>query len=77
MKSWTDSLKVFHLKPRHLFAVALFGALVLFLPDRAAASLGISEIREKYRGWVGLATLAALVIWISWHYSGGNAEGVS
>ena len=59
-----DWLKVIQLKPRFLFGLRLVGTLLLFLPDGFAGSLGIKTIRENYRGWIGIGTLAAFAFWL-------------
>ncbi len=64
MSAWPDWLKVIQLKPRFLFGLWLCGALILFLPDTAANALGMHIIRQTYRGWIGLGTLAAFSFWL-------------
>lgn len=62
---WPDWLKVIQLKPRFLFALGILGMLILFLPTNLADNFGINEIRRNYRGYIGLATLAAFSLWIA------------
>ncbi len=64
MSAWPDWLKLIQLKPRFLFGIWLFGALLLFLPDRVAAGFGINDIRTALRGWIGILTLLALTFWL-------------
>ena len=67
---WIKS--IVELKPRFLFALWLLGALVLFLPRSITDSLGFTPSIDPYRGWVGLATLAAFIFWLvqlqPWEY---------
>ncbi len=64
MSVWPDWLKVIQLQPRFLFGLCVLGALLLFLPAHAATALGIVEIRDHYRPWIGLGTLSAFAFWI-------------
>jgi len=64
MNIWPDWLKVIQLKPRFLFGLWLFGSLILFLPSKYSDGLGITAIREHYKGWIGTATLGALAFWV-------------
>lgn len=64
MIPWPDWLKVIQLKARFLFGIWLIGAFILFLPDRFADEFGIKTIRENYRGWIGIGTLAAFAFWL-------------
>jgi hypothetical protein len=59
-----DWLKVIQLKPRFLFGIWLIGSLILFLPNGFADEFGIKAIRENYRGWIGIGTLAAFAFWL-------------
>jgi hypothetical protein len=61
---WPDWLKVIQLKPRFLFGIWLIGALILFSSNGFADELGIKTIRENYRGWIGIGTLAAFAFWL-------------
>lgn len=64
MSIWPDWLKVIQLKPRFLFGLWLFGSLIIFLPSGYSNDLGITVIREHYKGWVGVATLGAFAFWV-------------
>src|SRR3989338_1531143 len=61
---WPDWLKVIQLSPRFLFGLWFLGVLILFLPPTLSDNLGISEIRKDYKGWIGIATLAAFAFWV-------------
>jgi len=61
---WPDWLKAIQLKPRFLFGFWLLGSLLLLLPTRFADVMGITTLRNQYRGWIGLATLAAFAFWL-------------
>ena len=61
---WPDWLKVLQLKPRFLFAFWFFSVLILFMPVSLADKLGITQIRESYRSWIGIATSGFFAIWI-------------
>jgi len=63
MSAWPDWLKLIQLKPRFLFGIWFFGALLLFLPDRIAVGFGIVELRGTLRGLIGLLTLLAFTFW--------------
>ena len=63
MNPWPDWLKVIQLKPRFLFGIWLIGALILFLPQKAAEGFGFLNIREHYRGWIGIGTISAFAFW--------------
>lgn len=69
--SFADYIKIFELKPRYLFAVWFFGALLLLLPSYITDRFGFTAITNSYRGWIGLATLAVFTLWIvqmwSWY----------
>ncbi len=63
--SWlSDSLKVIQLKPRFLCGIWLIGMLVLFFPNGLATMFGFREIREHFRGWIGLGTIVAFAFWL-------------
>lgn len=64
MSSWADLLKVIQLKPRFLFGMWILGALILFMPIGIAETLGIGDIRESIRPYLGLGTLAAFSFWL-------------
>lgn len=53
------------LAPRLLFAVSVFGAGVLLMPAAFAEQFGIEVFRTAYRQWLGVATLAAFVLWLT------------
>ena len=61
---WPDWVKAIQLKPRFLFGLWLLGALVLACPSSVAEFLGLAVIRDRYRPWVGLGTLAAFAFWL-------------
>lgn len=63
MSGWSGWLKAIQLKPRFLFGLWLLGAIILFLPDAVAESFGIRDIRQSFRGWIGIGTLAAFAFW--------------
>lgn len=64
MSAWPDWLKLIQLKPRFLFGIWLVGVLVLFIPETVAGKFGIDVLRNNYRAWIGLATLAAFAFWV-------------
>lgn len=51
-------------QPRFLFGIALLGIVLLFLPDDWAGPFSIKTIRDNYREWIGIATLAVFVFGI-------------
>ncbi|HEU6449655.1 MAG TPA: super-infection exclusion protein B [Verrucomicrobiae bacterium] len=63
MSPWPDWLKVIQLKPRFLFGLWLLGAIILLSPNGIAENFGIKNIRESFRGWIGIGTLAAFAFW--------------
>jgi hypothetical protein len=64
MSVWPDWLKVMQLKPRFLFGILLLGILILFMPLGLANTLGIGDIRNSLRPWIGLGTLSAFSFWL-------------
>ncbi len=60
-KSWWKSLQA---KARYLFGVWLLGLLLLGLPVPWSDFLGITTLRESFRGYIGFVTLAAFVFWV-------------
>lgn len=61
--SWAeDLLKVIELKIRYFFAVWIFGALLIFLPEEIKTKMAVT-IPENIRPWIGFATLAFFVLW--------------
>jgi hypothetical protein len=58
-------LSALRLAPRILFALWVFGALVLLLPPGPATTLGIDVFRTAHREWLGLGTLGAFVLWLT------------
>lgn len=61
--AWGEVLKVFDLKPRHLFVVWIFGTFLLLAPQSISDRLGFTSIVNGFRGWIGLVTLALLILW--------------
>jgi hypothetical protein len=59
-----DWLKVIQLQPRFLLGLWVLGALLLFLPANLATPLGIVTLRDHYRPWIGVGTLAAFAFWL-------------
>jgi len=59
MSIWPDWIKVIQLKPRYLFGLCFLGSLILLVPVNFANTLGITIIRDSYRGWIGLLTLGS------------------
>ena len=41
------------LKPRYLFAILLISGILIFSPETWLLKLGLEEIVESYRGWIG------------------------
>jgi Super-infection exclusion protein B len=62
--AWPDWLKVIQLPARFLFGLFMIGALLLFLPGNIATALGITTIRDHYRPWIGVGTIAAFALWL-------------
>lgn len=61
--NWTEQIiKLTEIKIRYIFAVAIFGGLLIFLPVDVAQQMSII-IPESIRPWVGFSTLAASVLW--------------
>jgi hypothetical protein len=58
-------LGALRLAPRILFALWLFGALVLLLPPGPANALGLDAFRTTHRQWLGLGTLGTFVLWLT------------
>ena len=57
-------LEVLKLAPRYLIAVVIICALLLFTPEDLQRSLGITEVVETHRPWIGLALISSLAIWL-------------
>ena len=57
------------LKPRHLFGVALAAGVLLFIRDDLAAELGLLELRNNYKGWIGAAFVASSVLYVTYGLS--------
>jgi len=64
MSMWMDWLKIIQLKPRFLFGIWFFGALLLGLPQGLAEIFSLSEIRNSFRPWLGLLTLLSFSFWL-------------
>jgi hypothetical protein len=60
-----DWLKEVLLKPHIIFAIALGGCLLLFLPATYLDYFGLTPFRDEYRKWIGLTTFVALVILVA------------
>ncbi|WP_146583085.1 superinfection exclusion B family protein [Neorhodopirellula pilleata] len=54
-----DALK---LAPRYLAAIGLFAGLLLFAPNGISDTLGIRNLTQNYRQWIGLAFLASITL---------------
>ena len=54
--------KVLDFVAKYFWALFVVAAFVLFVPDDAAQQIGLTELREKYKGllWVGLVFSGAL-----------------
>jgi hypothetical protein len=64
MSSLPEWIKaIVELKPRIFFGIWLFGAIILLLPGSVVDWLGVTGIRSSYRGWIAIATIAAVVLW--------------
>lgn len=61
---FSDLLKIFDLKPRFFFAIALIGGLALFLPKQIKDTLGITQLVNTYRTIIGIVTLVSAILWI-------------
>jgi hypothetical protein len=64
---WT---KIFDLKARYLFAVWLFGSLLLLSPLSISSKFGFASIVDSYRGWIGLSTIGFFTLWTVQLFSG-------
>jgi len=54
-----DAMK---LAPRYLAAIGIFAGLLLFTPSGIANTLGIQNLAQNYRQWIGLAFLASITL---------------
>lgn len=64
MMKISDWLKIFELKPRYFFALALIGVLALYLPQNVKDTLGITQLVDTYRSIIGVVTLVSFVLWL-------------
>ena len=64
MSNLPDWLRIFELRPKYIFGLWLLGCLVLFLPKNMTDAMGITPTIDPYRGWIGIATLGAFVLWL-------------
>jgi len=64
MNLFSDWFKAIQLKPRFLFGFFILGILILLLPKDFAYFFGITDLRNQYRGWIGVGTLAAFCFWL-------------
>ncbi len=63
MEKWIDRLNALQKLPaRYPLAIGVLGIVVLSLPSAWADYLGIAELRDKHRGWFGIAVLLALTL---------------
>jgi hypothetical protein len=62
MTDWLGNIKSWlSLSLRQVTIVAVVGLLLLFLPDNLIQSLGVANLLNIYRPWVGIVTLVASV----------------
>lgn len=67
-------LKALRLAPRFFFAAWVFGAIILFAPDRVLTTVGVTVFRDAHRQWIGPVALASFVVWLThtlvsaWHW---------
>ncbi len=54
------------LSPRHSLAVAIASGVLLFLGDGPLATLGLEQLRAKYRPWIGGIFLLSSVLLLSY-----------
>ena len=64
MPSWLklDWLKDFLAKPHIIFAICLVGCVLLFLPSTYLDYFGLTQLRDEYRKWIGLATVLSMAV---------------
>lgn len=55
-------LEVLKLAPRYLAAIGLFCGMLLLLPDSITNGLGVRDVAQNYRQWLGIAFLASLAL---------------
>jgi hypothetical protein len=58
----TDWIK---LEPRYLFAISLATAFLLFLPNQILQQIGLDQLRDNYRPWIGGGFLIAIVLYLT------------
>jgi Super-infection exclusion protein B len=56
-------LKALQIAPRFLIALAVIGLTILLLPPEWAALFGVDNLRVEYRPWIGVVTIASLILW--------------
>lgn len=55
-------VQLLQLRPRHWIAVAAVGAALLFLPDPVRQALGVRQLADNYRQWIGLVVVVSVVL---------------
>lgn len=58
--------KIADVAPWLFLAVGLSGLTVLLFPDALAETFGLTGLREDHRTWIGIGTIAGLVIWVTY-----------
>lgn len=64
MWDWLKADWVKALQPRILFALWFVGAVLLFAPGSVASRFGFTAVVDRYRGWIGIITVAAFALWV-------------
>lgn len=60
MPSLQQILEALKLAPRYLAAIGLFCGLILLSPDSFANALGIRDLAQSHRQWLGITFLGTL-----------------
>lgn len=77
LKGWIEGLsKVADVAPWLFLAIGLSGLTVLLFPISLAETFGVAGIREDHRTWIGVATIAGLVIWVTYVLGLASKRGV-
>jgi hypothetical protein len=60
-----DLTKWFTLKPQQIFAICAVAALILFLPDPMLEQIGVKDLRDRFRPWIGGVFILSLALLLS------------
>ena len=65
MIDWGKIVESLKLPPRYVFALALAGALVLFLPDTFVNRIGLLTFRQRFLPFIGAITLLSSTLLVA------------